>query len=261
MKKSELKMFLDDAVERFEKPDFMEHDPISIPHGFSKKQDIEISGLFAALLAWGQRVTIINKVTLLMDLMDNAPHDFILHHSDSDLKRFLNFKHRTFNPTDLLFIIQRLKDIYQEADTLEQAFVPQNKGKELNDVKSYLEHFHNFMFDADYAPMRSRKHIATPVRGSACKRLNMYLRWMVRSSEKGVDFGIWNQIKPSELIMPLDVHVLNTAAQLKLLKTDKAHWNTAEQLTRNLARFDPLDPVKYDFALFGLGVSKFFDKK
>jgi uncharacterized protein (TIGR02757 family) len=117
------------------------------------------------------------------------------------------------------------------------------------------------MFDADYAPMRSRKHIATPVRGSACKRLNMYLRWMVRSSEKGVDFGIWNQIKPSELIMPLDVHVMNTAAQLKLLKTDKAHWNTAEQLTRNLARFDPLDPVKYDFALFGLGVSKFFDKK
>jgi uncharacterized protein (TIGR02757 family) len=136
MKKSELKMFLDDAVERFEKPDFMEHDPISIPHGFSKKQDIEISGLFAALLAWGQRATIINKVTLLMDLMDNAPHDFILHHSDSDLKRFLNFKHRTFNPTDLLFIIQRLKDIYQEADTLEKALYHRIKAKNLTMSKA-----------------------------------------------------------------------------------------------------------------------------
>lgn len=247
---SDLKAFLDEKVALYNQPSFIPDDPISIPHQFSKKQDIEISGLFAATLAWGQRKTIINKCNELMEMMDHTPHDFILHHSDHDLKRFLNFKHRTFNPTDTLFFIDFLNAHYRHHDSLESAFVSGGNG----DMKSYLTNFHDSLFEHPNAPDRTKKHVATPKRKSACKRLNMYLRWMVRKDEKGVDFGIWNTITPAQLICPLDVHVDRVAKKLGLLKRKATDWQAALELSEKLKQFDPLDPVKYDFALFGLGI-------
>ncbi|WP_420581236.1 TIGR02757 family protein [Reichenbachiella sp.] len=247
---SNLKDFLDEKVELYNQPSFIPEDPISIPHQFNKKQDIEIAGLFAATLAWGQRKTIINKCNELMRMMDLAPYDFILNHEENDLKRFLTFKHRTFNPTDTLFFIDVLRSHYQKHDSLESAFTGGNE----SDMECYLSHFHNTLFEHPNAPDRTKKHVATPARKSACKRLNMFLRWMVRIDNKGVDFGIWNNIRPDQLICPLDVHVERVAKSLGLLKRKQTDWRAAIELSENLRLLDPRDPVKYDFALFGLGV-------
>lgn len=251
-----LKEFLDAKVEEYNQPDFIPNDPITIPHLFTKKQDIEISGLFAAVLAWGQRKTIINKCKLLMQMMDNAPYEFILNHSSDDLKPFEVFKHRTFNFTDALYFIAFLKDFYKNFNSLEEAFNPGLK--EGWDAEKGLIHFHNTFFSLEYAPHRTRKHIATPERKAACKRLNMYLRWMVRKDRKGVDFGIWGSILPADLICPCDVHVDRVSRKLGLIKRKQTDWLTAVELTKNLKEFDPVDPVKYDFALFGLGIEEKF---
>ncbi|MEO9964581.1 MAG: TIGR02757 family protein [Reichenbachiella sp.] len=247
---TEIKEFLDLQVEKYNRPEFISEDPISIPHLFQQKQDIEIAGLFAATLAWGQRKTIINKCHTLIGLMDGAPYDFILNHQDEDLKRFLDFKHRTFNATDTLFFIQFLNQHYKDHDSLEFAFTQGQKGE----LKTYLSNFHNYLFDRPDAPDRTRKHVATPLRKSACKRLNMFLRWMVRKDNCGVDFGIWDNIKSSQLICPLDVHVDRVARRLDLLHRRQTDWQAANELTENLRELDPNDPVKYDFALFALGV-------
>lgn len=231
---------------------FIENDPIVIPHQFTKKQDIEISGFFAAILAWGQRKTIIHKCQELLRFMDNSPHDFILHHSESDLKNFLSFKHRTFNATDALYFVHWLKLHYEKYDSLEYAFVPSGTTKWT--ALAGLSHFHSSFFSLEDAPHRTRKHVATPVRGSSCKRLNMYLRWMVRKDDKGVDFGLWEKIKPAELICPCDVHVERVARKLDLVTRPKPDWNMAQELTENLKLIDANDPVKFDFALFGMGV-------
>ncbi|MEO9851159.1 MAG: TIGR02757 family protein [Reichenbachiella sp.] len=247
---SELKHFLDNNYEKYNQPSFVAEDPISIPRQFTKKQDIEIAGLFAATLAWGQRKTIINKCNELIQMMDGSPHDFILNHQENDLKRFLSFKHRTFNPTDTLFFIDFLNHHYKRHQSLETAFTEDQTG----DIETYLTNFHNSMFAMPDAPDRTRKHVSTPKRKSACKRLNMYLRWMVRKDKRGVDFGIWNTIDPTQLICPLDVHVERVARKLGLLQRKQTDWQAALELTNNLRQLDPLDPVKYDFALFGLGV-------
>jgi uncharacterized protein (TIGR02757 family) len=246
-----LREALDERVTRYNQPSFIENDPISIPHQFTKQQDIEIAGLFAATLAWGLRKTIINKCNELMKMMDNAPHDFILHHSDNELKPFLNFKHRTFNATDALFFIDFLKKHYLKYDSLQTAFFPD---KNEQNTESGLIHFHNYLFDSENAPQRTRKHVATPKRKSACKRLNMYLRWMVRKDDNRVDFGLWDSILPAELICPLDVHVDRVARKFGLLQRSQTDWKAALELTGNLRQLDPSDPVKYDFALFGMGV-------
>lgn len=239
----------------FETPAFIAGDPISVPHQFTKKQDIEIAGFFAATLAWGQRTTIIRSTQAILQAMDNAPHDFLLHHAPTDLKRFLLLKHRTFNATDLLYFIDRLSVHYKQYPSLETAFqVPTNQQPTMEDR---LRAFHDWFFVGDY-PERTRKHIATPARGSACKRLNMFLRWMVRSSNKGVDFGLWHSISPAELVCPLDVHVGRVALRLQLISQNKADWKTAMQLTEALRTFDPNDPVKYDYALFALGAEERF---
>jgi len=250
----ELKAFLNDRVDEFNRADFIVSDPISIPHGFSKKQDIEIAGLFAAILAWGQRVTIIKKSKQLMEMMDGSPHDFILHHQEKDLQRLIDFKHRTFNTTDTLYFVEALKWFYQQHESLEDAFYV----KDAETVEAGLIQFHDLFFSLEDAPRRTRKHIPTPTRKSTCKRLAMYLRWMVRSDDRGVDFGIWKKIKPSQLICPCDVHVDRVARKLKLIKRKQTDWLTALELTQNLRALDPADPVKYDFALFGLGVEKKF---
>lgn len=247
----ELKAFLDEKVEKFNQPDFIENDPVSIPHRFKLRQDIEIAGLFAAVLAWGQRKTIIRKCHELMGMMDNKPFDFIRNHSDNDLKRLVSFKHRTFNTTDTLYFVESLKDFYSKHDSLEEAFFT---AKQDATVENGLIQFHHRFFSLENFPHRTKKHIPTPERKSTCKRINMYLRWMVRSDNKGVDFGIWKKISPSQLICPCDVHVDRVGRRLKLIKRKQTDWLTALELTANLRKLDSLDPVKYDFALFGLGI-------
>ncbi len=228
---------------------FIKHDPISIPHLFSKKQDIEIAGFFAAMFAWGNRTTIIQKSKELMELMDNSPHSFCLHHSPVELKKLSHFKHRTFNTTDLLYFIEFFKFHYTKHKSLETAFTMHG-----NTAQQMLTGFHHYFFSLEHIPERTRKHIATPEKKSSCKRLNMYLRWMVRQDKKGVDFGIWKNISPAELICPIDVHVARVAKRLNILTRKQTDWETALELTSFLRTLDKKDPVKYDFALFGLGV-------
>jgi uncharacterized protein (TIGR02757 family) len=251
LKKSEVKALLDEAFVQFSTGDFIAHDPVQIPHAFSKKQDIEIAGFFAATLAWGQRITIINKCRELFDLMDNDPHQFILHHSDSDLRGLLKFKHRTFNTTDLLYFIQFLNFWYSKNESLEIAFT---KNMFDSGVEGGLIGFHELFFSLPDYPERTKKHVATPARKSACKRLNMFLRWMVREDHYGIDFGLWKNISPSQLICPFDLHVANVSRKLKLVKRKQNDWQAAMELTSQLRKFEAEDPVKYDIALFGLGV-------
>ncbi len=248
-----LKAFLDEKVAAYNTPGFIKDDPISIPHQFSRLQDIEIMGFWVAMLAWGQRKTIINKANELIQLMDGQPYDFILNHQESDRQAFLNFKHRTFNTTDTLYFLDFFQRYYREFDSLETAFL---RGLQPNDqdTKGALIAFHDFFFNHPNAPHRTRKHIATPARKSSCKRLNMFLRWMVRQDNCGVDFGLWRGIRPDQLMMPLDVHVERWARRLGLLNRQQRDWRAVEELTSQLRQFDPVDPVKYDFALFGLGV-------
>ncbi len=254
MDDAELKAFLDEQVAFYNRPAFIEHDPIQIPHRFSDLADIEIMGFWTAVLAWGQRPTILKKASLLIELMDGAPADFVKNHQDSDLDRFLAFKHRTFNATDTLYFLHFFQHYYRVHDTLEDAFLP--APGQANPVEAGLIAFHDRFCADPFFPERTRKHIATPARGSTCKRLLMFLRWMVRHDDAGVDFGLWKRIRPDQLIMPVDVHVDRVARLLGLLTRPKTDWRTALELTDRLRAFYPSDPVRYDFALFGLGVSK-----
>lgn len=242
-------------MEQYNRPGFVINDPVSIPHRFTKNQDIEISALFAAVLAWGQRITIIRKCDDLLNRMDMAPHDFILHHQQRDLKRMKGYKHRTFNETDLLYFIRFLKSFYLHHESLEHLFLVDSRDVT---VENGLTNFHNQFFSLKDHPDRTRKHVATPARKSACKRINMFLRWMVRHDDKGVDFGIWKNISASQLVCPVDLHVERVARKLKLIKGKAMNWQTALGLTAQLRKFDPQDPVKYDFALFGLGIEEKF---
>lgn len=281
----DLKAFLDDKVDQFNRPDFIESDPISIPHRFTKKEDIEIIGFFAAMLAWGQRKTILNKCTDLIERMDGSPYDYIINHQEEDLKSLLGFKHRTFNDTDLLYFVSFFKHHYSHYSSLEEAFIPTVKQSEFREeyldfqteesielsssacllqnlrrepvvIEDALNHFRSYFFSLDDYPLRTRKHVSSPQQKSTCKRLNMFLRWMVRKDNKGVDFGIWTKLSPASLICPCDVHVDRVARKLGLISRKQTDWLTAIELTQNLRQLDSKDPVKYDFALFGLGVEK-----
>lgn len=247
---------LESKVNKFNTPEFIATDPISIPHSFSKKQDIEIASFFAAIFSWGQRKTIINKSKELLNLMDNSPHNFILEHKEKDLKRFLGFKHRTFNATDTLYFIHFLLSHYSKNNSLETAFSDDIKSDD-STIEKGLIHFRKKFFSLPDFPKRTMKHISSPESKSTCKRLNMFLRWMVRKDKNGVDFGLWKKIKPSQLVCPLDVHVERVARNLGLIKRKQTDWLTAIELTENLKKFDPDDPVKYDFALFGMGISDY----
>ncbi len=244
--------FLIKKAEEYDRTFFIKDDPVCIPHLFSKKQDIEIAGFFAAIFAWGQRTTIISKSRELMQLMDDAPHDFCLHHSDSDLKKLLHFKHRTFNTTDLLYFISFFKYHYSHHATLESAFADHLPKNELN-VEKGLNGFYNYFFSLEDVPSRTLKHIACPAKKSACKRINMFLRWMVRKNSE-VDFGIWKKISPAQLVIPLDLHVARVARHFNLLSRTASDWEAAVELTNAMRTIDPKDPVKFDYALFALGV-------
>lgn len=251
--RSDLKDYLDSCVERFNQADFIKNDPISIPHLFTTLQDIEIMGFWVAMLAWGQRKTIINKSLELIELMNGKPYEFIVNHHEKERKAFLDFKHRTFQATDTLYFLEFLQQYYRNNDSLEDAF-SRHLSKDDISTKNAISGFHELFFSLPCAPERTRKHIASPSRNSSCKRLNMFLRWMVRRDDNGVDFGLWQKIKPSQLMIPLDVHVARVGSRLNLLERKQRDWKAVEELTKNLRIFDPEDPVKYDFALFGLGV-------
>jgi uncharacterized protein (TIGR02757 family) len=247
-----LRLFFDTKVKAYNNPAFIKSDPISIPHLFSKKQDIEISGLFAAVFAWGNRTTIIQKSFELMQRMDMAPHDFVMGHSVNDLKKLQGFKHRTFTEDDVLFFIEFLHHHYHQSATLETAFT-QWMDKHDDTIEKALIGFKKYFFSLEHL-RRTRKHISSPEQNSSCKRLCMYLRWMVRRDRQGVDFGIWRNIKPSQLICPIDLHVARVAKRFGLMQRKQPDWQAALELTAHLRNFDKHDPVKYDFALFGLGV-------
>lgn len=252
-----LATFLKEKVKEYNRPAFIAADPVCVPHLFSKRQDIEIAGFFAAIFAWGGRTTIINKSKELMTMMDNAPHDFCLHHTGNDLKGLLNFKHRTFNATDLLYFVSFFHHHYGREDSLETAFTKWMT-KDDADVENALNGFYQYFFSLPDVPKRTLKHIASPAKQSACKRLNMYLRWMVRQDKGGVDFGIWKNVQPSQLVIPLDLHVARVARHFGLLQRKQTDWLAAKELTAVMKNLDATDPAKFDFALFALGVLEKF---
>lgn len=249
----QIKEMLDEKYHQYNVKGFISDDPIQIPHLFSKKEDMEIAGFLTATIAWGNRRSIINNASRLMALMDNAPHEFVTDHSAKDLKRFEGFVHRTFNSIDSVFFIRSLKNIYIKHGSMEQAF--SNGIKEGDDVKGAIINFRKEFLRTKHEK-RSEKHISDPLRNSSAKRLCMYLRWMVRKDARGVDLGIWRSIKPSQLCLPLDVHTGNVSRKLGLLLRKQDDWKAVDEITKVLRVFDPKDPIKYDFSLFGLGVSK-----
>jgi uncharacterized protein (TIGR02757 family) len=251
--KEKLGIHLNKLVERFNHIDFIQNDPIQIPHGFIKKQDIEISAFWTSILSWGQRSTIINKSEELFELMDNSPHDFILHHTEKDRLQFSGWKHRTFQYPDTFYFLEWLQWFYGKEDSLEEAFIL-GLGKDDETIENGITRFRSLFFELETAPQRTRKHVSSPSMNTTCKRINMFLRWMVRKDKNGVDFGLWGKIKPNQLLIPLDVHVERVARELGLLQRKQVDWAAVIELTENLREFDKKDPIKYDFALFGLGV-------
>ena len=259
-KQQEIKKILDSKVKQYNKIDFIEKDPICIPHQFKKQQDIEIAAFFAAIFAWGNRTTIINKSKELLERMDHAPYDFCLQHSAKDLKKILGFVHRTFNDTDALYCIEFFKHHYSQHHSLETAFFENQVTKtKIKTVAAALSHFQSYFMSLEDAPKRTQKHVSSPASGSTCKRLNMFLRWMIRKDQQGVDFGIWKAIPPAALIIPIDVHVARVSRNLGILHRPQTDWQAALELTEFCRTLDAKDPVKYDFALFSLGVvEKYF---
>jgi uncharacterized protein (TIGR02757 family) len=264
----ELKEFLEEKTVQYNRPSFIEHDPVSIPHHFSRKEDIEIAGFLAATIAWGQRPVIIRNANKLMELMDLAPYEFVLSASPEELKRLKKFVHRTFNGVDAKFFIMALRNIYKKHGGLEKTFAEgihrasvsprlSKNGEPFSAVLHSIVHFRNTFLSLKH-DKRSDKHISDPASNSSAKRINMFLRWMVRQDNAGVDFGIWKSISPVLLHIPLDVHVGNVARKLGLLERKQSDWKAVEELTGKLRGLDENDPVKYDFALFGLGIFEGF---
>ena len=254
MTSTELKDFLDEKVIQYNTLDFIDSDPVQIPHLFSQKEDIEIAGFLSATIAWGNRKMIIQNSHRMLDLMGNAPFDFVMSHSESDLERLNNFVHRTFNGQDFMGFVKALQHIYKNHGSLEAVFA---QNQEVQSMQKSISEFKKTFFSIPHLP-RTQKHISDPLNNSAAKRINMYLRWMVRQDNKGVDLGIWKSISPSALSCPLDVHSGNVARKLGILNRKQNDGKALAELDAKLREFDPNDPVKYDFALFGLGVFEGF---
>ena len=251
---SDLKDFLEEKVELYNRPSFIKHDPVSIPHIYSRKEDIEVSGFLTATISWGNRTMILRNARRMMDLLDNSPYDFVMNHTEPDLERMDRFVHRTFNSTDLIYFIKALKDIYSHKGGLETIFKTYQASDSLQPA---LHELHKIFFELSHEK-RTEKHISDPFKGSAAKKLNMFLRWMIRKDNKGVDFGLWKTISPSILSCPLDLHSGNVARKLGLLHRRQNDSKAVDELDNYLRELDPSDPVKYDYALFGLGVFEGF---
>lgn len=250
-----LKELLDQKYIQYNNSGFIESDPIVVPHSFSSKENIEISAFLTATIAWGQRPTIIKNAFRLMQLMDHNPYDYIINSMPHDHKIFEKFCHRTFNSTDIVYFIHSLTHIYKKYGGLESVFTQEYKSK--GDISACLQHFRGIFFELPHQ-YRSEKHVSDISKNAACKRLNLFLRWMVRDDNKGVDFGLWKSISSSSLYIPLDVHIGNVARNLQILQRKQNDWKSVEELTSVLRRLDSADPVKYDFALFGLGIFEKF---
>jgi uncharacterized protein (TIGR02757 family) len=250
MNYDEIKDFLDVKVGIYNNPSFIESDPIQVPHLFSKKEDIEISAFLTATIAWGNRTMIIKNAILMMQYLDQSPHDFVINHSPKDLEPLNKFVHRTFNGIDFITFIKSLQNIYNNHQGLEAVFAQHQQPETM---QNSISEFKKTFFEIPHST-RTQKHISDPLKGSAAKRINMYLRWMVRQDNAGVDFGIWNTINPASLSCPLDVHSGNIARKLEILTRKQNDSKALAELDINLRKLDPNDPVKYDFALFGLGV-------
>ncbi len=250
----ELKEFLDEKVQQYNNLKFIETDPIQIPHRFTKKEDIEIAGFLTATIAWGNRKSIITNSNRMMDLLGNDPYNFVIQHSKRDLEGLQNFVHRTFNGKDFIQFIRSLKHIYSNHGGLEQMF---SKHAEEQSLQKSIHKFKNHFFEIEHLE-RTKKHVSDPLKNSAAKRINMFLRWMVRKDQFGVDFGIWDKISPHQLSCPLDVHSGGIARKLGILERKQNDAKALAELDSKLRQFDSLDPVKYDFALFGLGAFEKF---
>ncbi|SRR6056297_252826 len=255
MDNKEIKEFLDEKYDQYNCKKFIQSDPIQIPKQFEDPKDIEIAGFLSATIAWGQRRTIITNMNRLLNKMNNTPYEFITEADDDDLIEFSDFKHRTFNGEDCIFFLKSLQNIYKNHGGLGSLF--QNSYKKKKDIPAVLKEFRNIFFEIPH-PARTQKHVADISKKSSAKRLNMFLRWMVRRDSKEIDFGIWDKIATEDLFIPLDIHSGNVARKLGLLKRKQNDWHAVEELTGKLRKFDPHDPVKYDFALFGLGVFENF---
>lgn len=250
-----LKSFLDEKVDFYNRKEFILSDPISIPHLFDKKNDVEIAAFLTATIAWGKRAMIIASTKNMMNLMNNAPYEFIKTAKSTELARLNAFVYRTFQPADLLYFVHALKDIFSRYESLENCF--KYHYEKSQNIKTMLSDFHDDFFSLNN-PGRTSKHVSNTKTGAAAKRLNMFLRWMVRKDNRGVDFGLWNFIPQESLLLPLDVHTARVGRKLGLLERKSNDWKAVEEITNQLRLFDPTDPVKYDFALFGLGVFEQF---
>jgi uncharacterized protein (TIGR02757 family) len=254
LKTNVLKNFLDAKTLQYQRPDFLSSDPIQIPHRFHEKSDIEIAGFLTATIAWGNRLSIIRSANRMMELMEEAPHDFVMTATENELKPLQGFVHRTFNGLDLITFVKGLRHIYSNYGGMEPLFTDYARGEGLQEAITKVRgHF----FEIPH-PERSQKHFSNPSKGSAAKRINMFLRWMIRPSDSGVDFGLWTQLQPSQLSCPLDVHSGKVARALGLLSRKQNDARAVAELDKALQKLDPADPVKYDFALFGLGVFERF---
>ncbi len=251
---NDLKSFLDEKAAFYERPEFIKTDPVQIPHLFSKKEDIEIAGFLTATIAWGNRKSILNNAHRLMELLENSPYDFVINHTEKDLKPLKDFVHRTFNGDDLIYFIKALQNIYNNCASIEDLFTPFNREKNLQGA---IHHFKKEFFRLPHL-VRTEKHVSDPQKNSAAKRINMFLRWMVRDKKAGVDLGIWTTLSPAQLSCPLDVHSGNVARKLELLHRKQNDGKALAELDERLRALDPVDPVKYDYALFGLGVFEKF---
>jgi uncharacterized protein (TIGR02757 family) len=247
-----LRELLDDAYDRHARPNFIDDDPIQLPHSFTERTDAEVIGFLTATIAWGQRRTIIANAWKLARLMDQAPHDFVMNATPNELRRTQGFVHRTFNSIDLKHFVRGLRHLYATYGGLEDAFLEEGRAGPMDQA---IHRFRQRFFEPRHQ-RRTRKHVADPVKGSNAKRINMFLRWMVRPNDRGVDLGLWTRIKPADLMVPLDVHTGRVARELGLLQRQQDDWKAVEELTGALRGFDPLDPVRYDIALFGIGVRR-----
>ncbi len=250
----DIKAFLEEKTDLYNRPDFIPADPISVPHSYSRKEDIEIAGFFAATLAWGKRETIVRNAVRLMRMMGESPFDFVMSHQEDDLHKLDSFVHRTFQGTDTRYFVKALQHIYNKQGGMEQVFA---RASSKESVIRGIIHFHQQFFSLPY-PERTKKHVSNPSKGSPAKRINMFLRWMVRKDKRGVDFGIWSKLTPAQLSCPLDLHSGNVARKLGLISARQNNLSALQELDISLRNMDPHDPVKYDFALFGLGIFEKF---
>ena len=251
MNDKELKELLDGLYDKYNRPDFIENDPISIPHSFTERNDCEIAGFLASIIAWGNRKAIVKSARRMMEFMDNAPYDFTVNASQDELATLRRFVHRTFNGEDFTAFVLALRRLYRTRGGIGAFF--EERYEATQDMRVVISEFRREFFDCEH-PLRCEKHLSSIDKKASCKRINMYVRWMVRNDGRGVDFGLWRRIPASALYLPLDVHSGNMSRALGLLQRRQNDWRAVEEVTESLRRFDADDPVKYDFALFGAGI-------